>query len=164
MSEKSPVKSQPADVPGGFIVRIVTIIPVAATMITSIALFIYGCFETYHFIMGLLDPHHALPHDQVLFHAIEIVDLFLLAVVVQVVSLGLYQLYFKQDLHLPDWLKVENLDDLKAKLVGVTITVLAVYFLGRALTWTSGPDVLYLGGGVAMIIVALTWFLNKMGH
>lgn len=41
------------------------------------------------------------------------------------------------------------------------ITVLAVYFLGRAVVWEGGPDVLYLGGGVALVIVALTWFLAK---
>lgn len=97
-------------------------------------------------------------------HAIEIVDLFLLATVVQVVSLGLYQLYFNQDLQLPRWLKIETLDDLKSKLVGVTITALAVYFLGRALTWQSGADIVYLGAAVAVVIAALTWFLSKIDH
>jgi uncharacterized membrane protein YqhA len=80
------------------------------------------------------------------------------------VSLGLYQLYFRQDLQLPKWLKIETLDDLKSKLVGVTITVLAVYFLGRAVVWDTGADVLYLGGAVALVIVALTYFLSKIGH
>ena len=123
---------------------------------------VYGFIDTWHFARELLFPTHGVVRDEILLHAIEIVDLFLLATVVQVVSLGLYQLYFNQDLQLPRWLKIETLDDLKSKLVGVTITVLAVYFLGRALTWETGPDIAYLGAAVAVVIVALTWFLSKI--
>lgn len=148
--------------PGGFVVRLVMLLPVAATMLASVALVIYGAVDTWHFIVELISPEHSATRDQILLHAIEIVDLFLLATVVQVVSLGLYQLYFNQDLQLPRWLKIETLDDLKSKLVGVTVTVMAVYFLGRALTWQSGPEIAYLGIGVAAVILALTWFLSKI--
>jgi uncharacterized membrane protein YqhA len=82
--------------------------------------------------------------------------------VVQVVSLGLYQLYFDQDLELPNWLRIRTLDDLKSKLVGVAVTVLAVYFLGRAVTSAGGIDILYLGGASALVIGALTYFLSKI--
>jgi uncharacterized membrane protein YqhA len=81
-----------------------------------------------------------------------------------VVSLGLYQLYFRQDLELPKWLKIDDLDDLKSKLVGVSITVMAVFFLGKVITWTGGIDILYLGGGAALVIAALTYFLSKIDH
>jgi len=149
---------------GGTVLRIAMLVPVIALSIASVALIVYGAFETRHLI-GALFGEHPVTRDEAILLAIEIVDLFLLATVVQVVSLGLYQLYFRQDLQLPRWLKIETLDDLKSKLVGVTITVLAVYFLGRAVVWNGGPDVLYLGGAVAVVIVALTWFLSKIdGH
>ncbi len=48
--------------------------------------------------------------------------------------------------------KIETLDDLKSKLVGATIIVLAVYFLGRAVVWETGSDILYLGGAVGVVI------------
>lgn len=148
----------------GFITRSVMLIAVIATFITAVALLIYGGFQTWEFVREVFfDPEHALSHDQVLLHSIEIIDLFLLATVVQVVALGLYQLYFNQDLHLPNWLKIEDLDDLKSKLVGVTITVMAVFFLGRALTWTGETSIVFLGGAVAMVIAALTYFLGRMG-
>ena len=149
---------------GGFLVRLVMIVPVIALMISAIALIVYGAIETRHFISALFDPEHAVSRDHAILLAIEIVDLFLLGTVVQVVSLGLYQLYFNQDLRLPKWLKIDTLDDLKSKLVGVTITVLAVYFLGRAVIWETGPDLLYLGGAVSVVIIALTWFLSKIDH
>ena len=49
-----------------------------------------------------------------------------------------------------------------AKLVGVTVTVLAVYFLGQAVISTGGPDILYLGAGSALVIAALSFFLARM--
>ncbi|WP_449395740.1 YqhA family protein [Devosia riboflavina] len=164
MAEDPTPQSTRLRLPGGFIVRAVTLLPVVATMIASLALMIYGFVDTWRFAKNLIMPDHEASRDEILIHAIEIVDLFLLATVVQVVSLGLYQLYFHQDLQLPRWLKIETLDDLKSKLVGVTITVLAVYFLGRALTWESGADIAYLGAAVAVVIAALTWFLSKIDH
>lgn len=141
----------------------VILIPVIATMAASLALMIYGAMETWHFLDELFfSVDHKLTHDEALLHAIELVDLFLLATVVQVVSLGLYQLYFDQDLELPNWLRIRTLDDLKSKLVGVAVTVLAVYFLGRAITSTGGIDILYLGGASALVIAALTYFLSKI--
>ena len=141
----------------------VILIPVLATMSASLALMVYGAFETWHFLDGLFfSVDHRLSHDEALLHAIELVDLFLLATVVQVVSLGLYQLYFDQDLDLPNWLRIRTLDDLKSKLVGVAVTVLAVYFLGRAITSAGGIDILYLGGASALVIAALTYFLSKI--
>ena len=150
----------------GWLVRGVMLIPVVATFLTGIALLVYGAIETWHFIDALFfSTDHQPSRDEALLLAIEIVDLFLLATVVNVVSIGLYQLYFHQDLRLPAWLKINDLDDLKSKLVGVTITVLAVYFLGQAVTWTGGsPDILYLGGAAALVIAALTYFLSKIDH
>ncbi|WP_055048940.1 YqhA family protein [Devosia sp. A16] len=148
---------------GGFVVRVAMLVPVIALSVASVALIVYGAFETRHLLTALFGGH-PVTRDEAILLAIEIVDLFLLATVVQVVSLGLYQLYFRQDLQLPRWLKIETLDDLKSKLVGVTITVLAVYFLGRAVVWETGVDILYLGSAVAVIIVALTYFLSKIDH
>jgi uncharacterized membrane protein YqhA len=149
---------------GGFITRWIIILPVIATTAAALALMVWGFLDTWRFVKELLfvGAEHPLTRDDALLHAIEIVDLFLLATVVQVVSLGLYQLYFKQDLQLPKWLKIADLDDLKSKLVGVSITVMAVFFLGKAITWTAGIDILYLGGASAMVIVALTYFLSKI--
>lgn len=156
-------RSGPVRFVGGLLSRII-ILAVVATMVAALAMMIYGVGQTWHLVDGLFFAAERLHGEEALLHAIEIVDLFLLATVVQVVSLGLYQLYFRQDLAVPKWLKIETLDDLKSKLVGVVITVLAVLFLGQAVTWQSGPDILYLGGAVAVVIVALTYFLSKIAH
>jgi uncharacterized membrane protein YqhA len=140
----------------------IILLPIIATFIAALALMIYGAIETWNFVYELFFTAHHLEHDEALLHAIEIVDLFLLATVVQVVSLGLYQLYINQELALPSWLKIRTLDDLKSKLVGVTVTVMSVYFLGQAVVWTGGDDIAFLGGGIAAVIAALTYFLSTI--
>lgn len=163
MNEPPKKRESSPFVIGGVITRAIAILPVIATTAAALALMVWGFTDTVRFVRALLMPAgDAVTRDETLIHTIEIVDLFLLATVVQVVSLGLYQLYFKQDLALPKWLKIEDLDDLKSKLVGVSITVLAVYFLGKAITWSNGIDILYLGAAVALVIVALTYFLSKI--
>jgi uncharacterized membrane protein YqhA len=148
---------------GGVLTRAVIILPVIATTAAALALMVWGFLDTFHFVRELLFAReHPMTRDEALIHAIEIVDLFLLATVVQVVSLGLYQLYFRQDLELPKWLKIDDLDGLKSKLVGVSITVMAVFFLGKVITWTGGADVLFLGGAVALVVIALTYFLSTI--
>jgi uncharacterized membrane protein YqhA len=136
---------------------------VVATMLAAVGLMIYGVMETWQFLLALFfTPDKPLTHDQAMLEAIELVDLFLLSTVVQVVSLGLYQLFFNQNLNLPGWLKIRTLDDLKSKLVGVSVTVLAVYFLGDAVTSDGSIELLYLGCATAVVIVALTWFLSTI--
>lgn len=50
------------------------------------------------------------------------------------IALGLYTLLVSDDIPMPPWLRVRNLGDLKELPAGVVIVV-AVIFLGFALTW-----------------------------
>jgi uncharacterized membrane protein YqhA len=141
--------------------RLIMLVPVAATFVAGIALIIFGSVETWHFVYDLFFAAHAVAPGEAVLEAIEILDLFLLVAVVEVVSFGLYQLHFNQHLPLPQWMKIDSLDELKSKLVTVTITVLAVSFLGEAAVATGGPDILYLGAASALVITALTYFLSQ---
>ena len=140
------------------------IVPVVAAFATAVTLIVYGAIDTYKFVIEVFFSDHAVDRNHVLLLAIEIVDLFLLATVVHVVALGLFQLYFRQDSDLPKWLIIKSLDDLKSKLVGVAVTVMAVYFLGQVVSngIQSGPNILYLGGAVGLVIAALTFFLTRI--
>ena len=173
MDEKSPEappaapskkhwQDSPALYAGTDALRYLMLVPVLATFVTCLALLVYGAIETYNFVVQVFFSGHEVDRNEVLLMAIEIVDLFLLATVVEVVSFGLYQLHFNQNLPVPKWLKIETLDDLKSKLVGVTVTVLAVFFLGQVLVSGGSLNVLYLGGGTALMIAALTYFLTKI--
>ncbi len=92
---------------------------------------------------------------------IESVDASLLASVFYIVSLGLYSLFIDDTLPLPPWLSIHNLDDLKGKLTSVVVVVLGVLFLGYAITWDGQSSLLPLGGALALVIAALTYFLSQ---
>ena len=53
--------------------------------------------------------------------------------------------FINQGLPMPPWLRITTLDDLKERLLGVVAVLLAVTFLGSAVTWKGGMDILYLG-------------------
>ena len=64
------------------------LIPIIATFATSIGLMVYGGFEAYYFMADLFESggvSHDAKHGTVLFRAIENVDLFLLATVIQLI-------------------------------------------------------------------------------
>ena len=61
---------------------------------------------------------------------------------------------------MPAWLEMRDLGDLKARVVSMIILVVAVTFADILLEFRSGPDILYLGAGVALVIVALTAYLR----
>lgn len=46
---------------------------------------------------------------------VEAVDIFLIAIAMYIISLGLYVLFVDDTLPLPKWLEIRNLDDLKAQ-------------------------------------------------
>ena len=56
---------------------------------------------------------------------------------------------------------MRHLDDFKASLVSVVIAVLAVIFLGEAVSWDREREILGFGLAVALVVTALTFFLAK---
>ena len=49
------------------------------------------------------------------------VDAILLGTVLLVIGYGLYELFIDTNLEVPDWLEINTLDDLKAKLISLGI-------------------------------------------
>jgi uncharacterized membrane protein YqhA len=47
-----------------------------------------------------------------------------------VIGYGLYELFIDEDLQVPLWLQVQDLDDLKSKLIGVVVAIISVIFVG----------------------------------
>jgi len=88
---------------------------------------------------------------------------YLPAIVLYIMVLGLFELFIDDRLPLPEWLEFHHLDDLKEKLVSVTIVVLAVFFLGKVVEGGAGYlELLYLGGGIGLMISALTYLVGRV--
>ena len=85
-----------------------------------------------------------------------IIDLFLLGTVLYIVAVGLYELFVDPGLPMPPWLRIATLDDLKERLLGVVVVLLAVTFLGSAVTWDGSANILALGLAVGAVVGAVT--------
>jgi uncharacterized membrane protein YqhA len=142
--------------------RYLIIIAVVGTLIAATALLIYGFVETVHVVTEAASKGDVSSKGakSLALSFIELVDLFLLATVFYIVALGLYELFIDDQIAVPSWLEIHDLDDLKSKLIGVVIVVLGVLFLGQVVTWNGERDLLGFGAAIALVIGALTYFLS----
>jgi uncharacterized membrane protein YqhA len=86
------------------------------------------------------------------------VDTLLLATVLLVIGYGLYELFVDASVKLPPWLEINSLDDLKAKLIGVVVAIIAVVFLGVLVDSSDPNDVMLIGIGAGAVVIGLAAF------
>lgn len=86
------------------------------------------------------------------------VDAILLGTVLLVIGYGLYELFIDAEIDVPEWLRVENLDDLKSKLIGVVVAIVAVVFVGVFVDSNRAGDVISYGVGAGALVVGLAIF------
>ncbi|MEN9935704.1 MAG: hypothetical protein RLZZ387_2283 [Chloroflexota bacterium] len=143
--------------------RYIVIIAIVATLVAATVLLVFGAIDTMLVIRDLFvkGDFSSKTGKILLVDFIEIVDIFLLATVLYITALGLYELFIDDTVLVPAWLEIHNLDDLKDKLVGVIVVVLGVGFLGQFVSWDGQSNLLIPGGGAALVIVALTYFLSQ---
>ena len=145
--------------------RYLIIIAVLSTLVAATALLAYGAYETFAVLRGvwLHDGSGPKGAKGLILAFIELTDLFLLATVLYVIGIGLFELFIDDRLDLPNWLEIHDLDDLKEKLIGVLIVVMAVLFLGQVVTWDGERNLLPYGAAIALVIASLTWFVKQKG-
>jgi uncharacterized membrane protein YqhA len=143
--------------------RYLVLIAIGATFLGAIALMIFEAAVVVTALVEIAGSPEFTPKSakRIAVGLIEAVDVFLIAIAMYMMSLSLYALFVDEKLPLPGWLKVNDLEDLKANLVSIVIAVLAVLFLRQAVAWEGGADILALGVALALVIASLTFFLAK---
>lgn len=143
--------------------RYLIIIAVIGALIAATSLLVYGFLEAVTLVWSLIESGEVSRKGAkaMAVEFIEIIDLFLMGTVFYIIALGLYELFIDNSIRLPEWLEIRTLDDLKNKLIAVVVVVLAVLFLGQAITWDGNRDLMGFGIGIAAVIAALTWFLGQ---
>lgn len=86
------------------------------------------------------------------------VDAILLGTVLLVIGYGLYELFIDAELDVPMWLRVDDLDDLKSKLIGVIVAIIAVVFVGVFVDANRADDVVAYGVGAGALVAGLALF------
>lgn len=138
--------------------RFMAIVPSVGLFISSMALTISTLIST---VMVTFEAACGrLEMQDMLVDYIEFADFFLLAVVLYIMSVGLYSLFVDDGIDMPSWLRIRNLDDLKEKLVGVIVVVMGVYFLGLLIHGTEPIDLLLTGIGIGAVVLTLAYFVR----
>lgn len=151
--------------------RYVVLFAVISSMAAGFAIFYMATVDVYYLITHIL--HYADPdlaaearkmlHDETITHIVEVVDGYLLATVMLIFSLGMYELFISDidEAHgckaSSKILVIESLDDLKARLAKVILMILIVTLFENALKMEMKTtlDLLYFGGSLALVGVAL---------
>jgi uncharacterized membrane protein YqhA len=142
--------------------RYMIAIAVIGSFLASIVTLIYGGISVIGIIINIFShgDFTANGGKSLAVESIEVIDLFLLGTVLYIVALGLYELFIDDRLLMPSWLVISDLDDLKTKLTGVIIVLLAVTFLANVVSWDGSANILALGLSIGLVLFALGFLLS----
>ena len=136
--------------------RYAVTLPAVASLVGGILLMILGSIgivlATFATILS------RAPLKETIVAILTSVDAILLGTVLLVIGYGLYELFVDTNLEIPAWLEINTLDDLKAKLIGVIVAIIAVIFVGVLVDADSASDVMFYGAGAGAVIIALAGF------
>jgi len=138
------------------ITRYAVVIPSVASILGALLLMARGSIEMVVVIVESLENQLSLKESIV--EVLTAVDAILLGTVLLVIGYGLYELFIDSELAVPQWLKVYDLDDLKSKLIGVGVAIIAVVFVGVFVDSNRGGDVISYGVGAGAIVTGLAIF------
>lgn len=156
--------------------RFVVVLAVVASLAAGFAVFFMATADVFYLVQHVLhyaDPSMELAsrkalHDETISHIVEVVDGYLLATVMLMFSLGLYELFIS-DIDAAQHseksskvLVIRSLDDLKARLAKVIVMILIVTMFQHALEMKmeDTTDLLNFAGSIALIGLAL-FLLHK---
>ena len=136
--------------------RYAVVVPAIASIIGALLLMAQGSIEMVTVVIQSVTTHEYIKETVV--GVLTAVDAILLGTVLLVIGYGLYELFVDPELTVPDWLQVHDLDDLKSKLIGVVVAIIAVVFVGVFVDANRADEVLSYGIGAGALVAGLAVF------
>jgi uncharacterized membrane protein YqhA len=136
--------------------RYAVFVPALASILGALILMAQGSIEMVRVALASFS-NGSLLKDTIV-EVLTAVDAILLGTVLLVIGYGLYELFIDPDLDVPAWLRVKNLDDLKSKLIGVVVAIIAVVFVGVFVDSKRAEDVISYGVGAGALVLGLAIF------
>lgn len=131
------------------------IIAVISLMVSSFAALLWGVTKTFQAIGAIFEGSRE--ENSVPYYLIHSVDAFLIAIALFMFAASIYQLFIGK-LDVPEWIPAHNFYELKNKLGGMIILVMAVEFVGRLFKGEEGLPLLYTALSVAVVSGVLIGF------
>ena len=146
--------------------RYFILVPILGLLFAAILFFVLGGIGLVGqllemlagFVRGVAHTGGEADQGVVIFEVVEYVHLFLVGTVLYITAVGFYQ-FFIQELQFPRWLKIDSTEELETNLIGVTVVVLAVNFMGAVFVGER-DQLLQYGAGIALPIAALGLFVG----
>jgi uncharacterized membrane protein YqhA len=136
--------------------RYAVIVPAIASIIGALLLMAQGSISIMMVIFDAV-VNDAYLKDTIV-DVLTAVDAILLGTVLLVIGYGLFELFVDTRLEVPTWLQVADLDDLKSKLIGVVVAIIAVVFVGVFVDTNRAADVVSYGLGAGALVAGLALF------
>lgn len=136
--------------------RYAVIVPAIAAILGALLLMVQGSIAMVMAIIGSVTGRSYLKDTIV--EVLTAVDAILLGTVLLVIGYGLYELFVDNNIQVPEWLQVRDLDDLKSKLIGVVVAIIAVIFVGVFVDVNRAADVVAYGVGAGALVAGLAIF------
>jgi len=157
--------------------RHMVLVAVVASILLSLLMFTITAIDVYGLLTHVSDYFIASAADrkvlkiEMVAHTVGAIDGFLLATILLIFALGLYELFIneieeaKQSGQSAKVLVIKSLDDLKSKLAKVILMILVVTFfeVSLSMSFTSALDLVYFSLGILMVSLAL-YFGSKSSH
>jgi len=154
--------------------RYMTLLAVWSCVAGMAMLFVLSAIDMSKLLIEFVDVYffgHEVEnfHTVVVSHVITAVDDFLLAMVLLIFGLGVYELFIskidfaREEDTSSSILQIKSLDDLKDRLGKVILMILIVSFFKNVLSvkFDDPLNILYMGAGIAL--VALAGYLGHKG-
>jgi uncharacterized membrane protein YqhA len=160
--------------------RFIVLLAVVSSLVSAFILFAIATLDVFSlavhvvaYAVGNSPDSYDVFHNDVVSHVIGAVDDFLLATVLLIFALGLYELFISkidqadEDSHYSSKiLLIKTLDDLKDRLAKVVLMILIVTFFKNVVhtTFEDPLNILYLGGGILFVALALFFTYRSGAH
>lgn len=128
--------------------RYAVVVPALASILGALLLMAQGSIEMIAVVIDTFINSASL--KETIVEVLTAVDAILLGTVLLVIGYGLFELFIDPDLDVPLWLRVNDLDDLKSKLIGVVVAIIAVVFVGVFVDSNRAADVISYGVGAGL--------------
>ena len=136
--------------------RYAVFVPALASIFGAILLMAQGSIAIVMVVIDAVTTDLGL--KETIVEVLTAVDAILLGTVLLVIGYGLYELFIDAEIEVPQWLRVRDLDDLKSKLIGVVVAILAVVCVGVFVDSNRSDDVISYGVGAGALVVGLAIF------
>jgi len=145
--------------------RYLILIPIFGLAVAAAGFFIFGGIGLFRLIVELvfhtsesINPAVQTGQGVIIFEVVEYVHTFLVGTVLYITAVGLFQLFIRE-IDFVGWLKIRSTEELETNLIGVTVVVLAVNFMGAVFAGKT-DNLLQYGAGIALPIAALGLFVG----